>query len=54
MFVNEGDIPKLEEEVNNWLSHNPVKISHVKQSFSFDSEDHIFRTLISIWYLETM
>jgi hypothetical protein len=54
MFVNEGDVPKLEEEVNNWLSHNPVKISYVKQGFSFDDRDNRFSALISIWYAETI
>jgi hypothetical protein len=54
MFVNKGDVPKLEEEVNNWLSNNPVEIYHVKQSFGFDDRDNRFSTLIAIWYVGTI
>jgi hypothetical protein len=50
MFVNQGDAPKLQEEVNEWLSANRVNIHHVKQSYAFDSKGDTFYTLISIWY----
>jgi hypothetical protein len=51
MFANVGNVPKLEEEVNSWLSNNPVNIHHVKQSHTYDSKDDTFYTLISIWYV---
>lgn len=54
MFTNRGDTPKLEEEVNEWLSNNPTKIFHVKQSYTYDSKDDLFYTLISIWYVKTI
>jgi hypothetical protein len=54
MFTNEGDAPKLEEEVNKWLSDNPANIFHVKQSYAYDSQGKILYTLISIWYVETI
>jgi hypothetical protein len=54
MFANVGNVPKLEEEVNSWLSDNPVNIYHVKQSQTYDSKDDTFYTLISIWYVENL
>ena len=54
MFINEGDVPKLEEEVNNWLNHKPVNISHIKQNYAYDNKDDRYCTLISIWYVETI
>lgn len=54
IFTNNGDAPKLEEEVNKWLSDNPVNISHVKQSYAYDSKGDTFYTLISIWYVKAM
>ena len=51
MFSNEGNIPKLEEEINQWFSQNKVNISHVKQSYIYDVKGDMFCTLISIWYI---
>ena len=52
MFTMQGDAPKLEKEVNQWLSENKVSTSqsHIKQSYVYDSKDNVFCTLISIWY----
>jgi hypothetical protein len=54
MFTNQGDVPKLEEEINKWLTHNPANISHVKQSYGYDNKGDMFYTLISIWYTDTI
>ena len=52
MFSNQGNVPKLEEEINQWLSQNPANISSIKQSYAYDGNGDMFYTLISIWYKE--
>lgn len=54
MFTNQGDAPKLESEVNQWLSEHNIKISHshIEQSYAYDSKGDVFYTLIYIWYDE--
>jgi hypothetical protein len=54
MFVNEGDIPKLEKEVNQWLGENNISALHINQSFTFDSSDNQHSALISVWYEEKL
>ncbi len=55
MFVNVSstiNITELENEVNEWLSNNAVKIQHVKQSYTFDTTiGGRYCALISIWYV---
>jgi hypothetical protein len=52
MFTDQGDAPKLETEINNWLKNNSnIEIIHVKQSYAYDGEQ-FFYALISIWYLD--
>ena len=50
IFTNEGDVVKLEKEVNQWLSDNiTVNVFNVKQSVAYDSKSDMLITLISIW-----
>jgi hypothetical protein len=52
VFLNEGNIPALEREINKWLTQNPgAVIHHIKQSYAFDNEE-TFYTLLTIWYGE--
>lgn len=50
IFTNEGDAPKLEEEINDWLSKSKADIQHIKQSYVYDIKDNLFDALVSIWY----
>lgn len=52
IFTNRGDVPKLEEEINHWLSNKNVSISysHIKQNYIYDSKDNMSCALISVWY----
>lgn len=52
IFTNEGDAPKLEKEINDWLSKNKADIQHIKQSYAYDIKGDSFYALISIWYKE--
>ncbi len=52
IFSNEGDAPKLEKDINQWLHDNSnIEIAHVKQSYAYDNQE-VFCTLISIWYTD--
>ena len=52
MFPNQGDAPKLENEINKWLLDNSnIEIAHVKQSYAYDNIS-FFSALISIWYTD--
>lgn len=51
-FVNEGDVPELEKEINKWLiDKSKLKVLHIKQNFAYDNVQ-FFHTIISIWYEE--
>jgi hypothetical protein len=52
IFTNQGDAPKLEEEINRWLNEKSVSLSysHIKQSYVYDSKNNTFCALISVWY----
>jgi hypothetical protein len=52
IFTNQGAVPKLEEEINQWLSDKNVRLSssHIRQSYTYDSKDNIFCAMISVWY----
>lgn len=52
IFTNEGDAPKLEKEINDWLSESKADIHHIKQSYVHDIKADLFDALISIWYEE--
>lgn len=52
IFTNEGDAPKLEKEINDWLSETKVDIHHIKQSYAYDIKADLFDTNISLWYDE--
>lgn len=54
MFVNDGDIPKLEREISKRLTENRIDVehSHIQQSYNYDRESKTSMTLISIWYEE--
>lgn len=50
IFTNEGDAPKLENEINRWLHDNKtMEVQHIKQGYAYDN-DQFFHTLVSIWY----
>jgi len=50
IFTNEGDAPKLENEINRWLHDNKnIEVQHIKQDYAYDNEQ-LFYTLVSIWY----
>jgi hypothetical protein len=52
IFLNEGNAPALEREINKWLKDNPnIQIAHIKQNYAFDN-DETFYTLLSLWYAE--
>ena len=49
MFVNQGDAPELERDINAWLELNDnIEVLHVKQSYTSD-EQHMY-ALVSVWY----
>jgi len=49
IFTDEGDAPKLEKKINEWLSENKhVDIKHITQGNAADEE--VLYTSISIWY----
>ena len=51
VFTNQGNAPKLELEINEWLKNNTkIQISHVKQSYAYESTGDQFYALISVWY----
>jgi len=50
IFTNEGNAPKLEKEINNWLSESKADIRHIKQSYAYDVKDDLFYALVSVWY----
>jgi hypothetical protein len=52
LFTDRGDLPKLEEEINQWLSSKNVSISqsHIKQNYIYDTKDNMSHALISVWY----
>jgi len=52
IFINEGDVPKLEKEINQWLLDNKdIEIIHIKQDYAYDNKE-FFYTLVSVWYEE--
>lgn len=52
IFTNQGDAPKLEKEINQWLLDNKnIEVKHIKQDYAYDNEQ-LFYTLVSIWYEE--
>lgn len=52
IFSNEGDAPKLEAEINQWLLANDnIEVFDIKQNYSYDNKQ-FFYTLVSIWYKE--
>ena len=51
VFLNIGNAPALEREVNKWLNENKkAKIFQIKQSYAYGSKE--FNTLITVWYKE--
>lgn len=52
IFTNRGDLPKLEEEINEWLGNQNVSMSHshIGQNYIYDSKDNMSCALISVWY----
>ena len=52
IFTGRGDVQKLEEEINQWLSGKNVSMSYsqIKQSYIYDSKDNMSGALISVWY----
>jgi hypothetical protein len=52
IFTNRGDLPKLEEEINQWLGNKNVSMSHshIEQNYIYDSKDNMSCALISVWY----
>lgn len=52
IFVNEGDAPELERQINAWVAQNRnIEVLHIKQSYAYDGE-HYMDALVSVWYLE--
>jgi hypothetical protein len=48
--TNQGDAPKLEKEINQWLLENEnIEVKHIKQDYAYDNEQ-FFYALVSIWY----
>ncbi len=53
IFVNEGDAPDLEREINAWLGQNKdIEVLQVKQSYAYDGEQYM-DALVSVWYRES-
>jgi len=52
IFTNEANAPKLEKDINAWLSESKADIHHIKQSYVYDIKSDHFNALISIWYEE--
>jgi hypothetical protein len=51
VFLNIGNAPALEREVNKWLNENKkAKIFQIKQSYAYGSKE--FNTLVTVWYKE--
>ena len=51
IFTNTGDAPKMEKEINKWLSDSKtINVKFIKQSYSYDVKDDVFCAIISIWY----
>jgi hypothetical protein len=51
LFLNIGNAPALEREINKWLMENPkIKIFEIKQSYSYGNKE--FNTIVSVWYKE--
>lgn len=51
IFLNIGNAPALEREVNKWLMENPkIKIFQIKQNYAYGNKE--FNTIVSIWYKE--
>lgn len=51
IFSSETGIPKIEKDVNQWLSaseNKNIKVKHIKQSCAGDGA--VLCTVISIWY----
>jgi hypothetical protein len=51
VFLNIGNAPALEREINKWLKENPkIKIFQIKQNYAYGKKE--FNTIVSIWYNE--
>ena len=51
VFLNIGNAPALEREINKWLKENPkIKIMQIKQNYAYGNRE--FNTIISVWYTD--
>ncbi len=51
IFLNIGNAPALEREINKWLGENEkIKIFQIKQSYAYGSKE--FNTMLTVWYKE--
>jgi len=51
LFLNIGNAPALEREINKWLKENPkIKVFQIKQNYAYGNKE--FNTIVSVWYKE--
>jgi len=51
VFLNIGNAPALEREINKWLKENPkIKVFQIKQNYAYGNKE--FNTIVSVWYKE--
>ncbi len=49
VFLNIGNAPALEREINKWLNENPgIKIFQIKQDYAYGNRE--FNTIVTVWY----
>ncbi|MGD0277645.1 MAG: hypothetical protein ABSB79_16650 [Syntrophales bacterium] len=48
IFSNHGNVPQLEEEINEWLNNDKIHLKEISQSSACD-ETSLYTT-ISVWY----
>ncbi len=51
IFTGNGIVRDLENEINQWLSTNPVKVVDIKQSYTCDSKSCY--AMMSVWFEST-